>query len=106
MKNYCYYCGTDIDGDGQVCAECGAGIAAQHGLEPDEVAVFAALDTAEGAYHFAAIMELTGLEHKRIRRACRSLARKQLAKYCRGLFNESDGQPYGSGYARVITNAH
>ena len=46
---------------------------------------------------FAPIMEVTGLPRKRVRRACRSLARKGLAAYGRGLFCD-DGLPYGAGY--------
>jgi len=38
-----------------------------------------------------------GLDIKAVRRACRSLARKGLAEFHRGLFNE-DGQVAGSGY--------
>lgn len=38
------------------------------------------------------------LDRKAIRRACRSLKRKGLAEFCRGLWTE-DGEPAGSGYA-------
>lgn len=38
-----------------------------------------------------------GLDIKQARRACRSLARKGLAEFHRGLFND-DGQVAGSGY--------
>ncbi len=48
--------------------------------------------------HFAAIAAKTDLDRKVIRRACRSLARKGLAGYGRGLFTE-DGTMYGAGYA-------
>jgi hypothetical protein len=37
------------------------------------------------------------LDRKQIRRACRSLARKGLAEYGRGLWND-DGEVGGSGY--------
>jgi monoamine oxidase len=37
------------------------------------------------------------MNRKRIRRACRSLARKGLAEFHRGLWRES-GEPGGSGY--------
>ena len=45
-------------------------------------------------YSFAAL----GSERKVIRRACRSLARKGLTRFGKGLWNE-DGEPVGSGYA-------
>lgn len=38
-----------------------------------------------------------GLEYSQVRRAVRSLARKGLAEYHRGLFND-DGMVAGSGY--------
>ena len=42
--------------------------------------------------------ETQKLEIKEIRRACRSLARKGLVVYGKGLWTE-DGEPAGSGYA-------
>lgn len=51
----------------------------------------------EGCYSFAGIGEHTGLDRKVIRRACRSLARKGLTEFHRGLWTE-DGAPAGSGY--------
>lgn len=50
-------------------------------------------------YTFAHIMRNGDLEdRKAVRRACRSLARKGLARYGRGLWTE-DGEMFGSGYA-------
>lgn len=51
---------------------------------------------------FARIMDDTKLERKAVRRACRSLARKGLAEYGRGLWND-DGEPAGSGYCATRT---
>lgn len=48
--------------------------------------------------HFKPIMEATGLSRSEVRRACRSLRRKGLAEYSRGLWAD-DGQPAGAGYA-------
>jgi hypothetical protein len=42
--------------------------------------------------------EMPSLERQAIRRACRSLARKGLARYAKGLWTD-DGRPGGSGYA-------
>lgn len=50
-----------------------------------------------GFLGFAGIMSRTHLDRKAVRRACRSLARKGLAVYERGLWND-DGDPAGSGY--------
>jgi hypothetical protein len=47
---------------------------------------------------FKGIRAKTRLGIKEIRRACRSLTRKGLAEYGRGLWTE-DGEPAGSGYA-------
>jgi hypothetical protein len=47
---------------------------------------------------FAYLTRETGLDRKVVRRACRSLARKGLAQYGRGLWSEN-GEPAGSGYA-------
>lgn len=49
-----------------------------------------------GAYGFKALSSITGLDAKNVRRACRSLARKGLAAYERGLW--SDDGPAGAGY--------
>lgn len=49
------------------------------------------------AKYFRAIVKETGLELKIVRRSCRSLKRKGLAEFMRGLFNE-DGETAGSGY--------
>ena len=50
-----------------------------------------------GCLPFKPISNRTGLDVKVVRRACRSLTRKGLAAYERGLWTE-DGQPAGSGY--------
>ena len=51
----------------------------------------------ECCWNFAGICEETGLERKVVRRACRSLARKGLAEFHKGLWND-DGKPAGAGY--------
>lgn len=47
--------------------------------------------------YFGTIVVGLDIEWKQVRRACRSLARKGLAEYHRGLFN-MDGEVAGSGY--------
>lgn len=47
---------------------------------------------------FAAIGERLQIDRKPIRRACRSLARKGLAEFGKGLWRD-DGSFYGSGYS-------
>ena len=47
--------------------------------------------------YFKFIAQATGLEIKQVRRACRSLAKKKLAEYQRGLFDD-EGFAAGSGY--------
>lgn len=56
-----------------------------------------------GFYAFSAIASMSGLTIPEVRRACRSLARKGLAKYERGLWNE-DG-PAGAGYGATEEGA-
>jgi hypothetical protein len=51
----------------------------------------------ERCYAFAPICQHTGLERSVVRRACRSLKRKGLARFETGLWTE-DGEPRGSGY--------
>lgn len=48
-------------------------------------------------YCFQPICKRTGLNRQQVRLACRSLARKGLAKYSRGLWSE-EGEPRGAGY--------
>lgn len=48
-------------------------------------------------FGFAPIARGTKLKRNEVRRACRSLTRKGLARFQRGLWNE-DGGPAGSGY--------
>ena len=50
---------------------------------------------------FKAIAARSGLPLAQVRRTVRALARKGLAQYERGLFNE-DGEVYGSGYSCTI----
>jgi len=55
-------------------------------------------DTGDFGYRrFDDISANTGLDRRTVRRACRSLTRKGLAEYGRGLWTE-DGEPAGSGY--------
>ncbi len=51
-----------------------------------------------GFIGFRRICQRTKLNKATVRRVCRALARKGLAEYSRGLFNE-DGEVAGSGYA-------
>ena len=51
---------------------------------------------------FASIVASTGMDRKTVRRHVRALARKGLAEYYRGLWDE-DGNPRGAGYC--ITEA-
>jgi len=70
-------------------------------LKPDELAVLDALDSGDadfGFFCFAGLIERTGLERRRVRLACRSLARRGLAAYSRGLW-DCRGYPAGAGYA-------
>lgn len=70
-------------------------------LSADEQRVLKALTAVSDDYSFLAfktISKRTRLPRERVRRACRSLTRKGLAKYQRGLWTE-DGTPAGSGYA-------
>lgn len=53
---------------------------------------------------FKGIGRRTRLSRKLIRRACRSLRRKGLAEYGRGLWTE-DGEVAGSGYAATRAGA-
>lgn len=49
-------------------------------------------------YFFHHIAHETGLEERVVRRCCRSLKRKELSIYVRGLFDEDTGLIAGSGY--------
>jgi hypothetical protein len=53
-----------------------------------------------GFVSFAYLTRETMLNRRAVRLACRSLARKGLAEYSRGLWSE-DGKPCGAGYART-----
>ena len=66
-------------------------------LNIDERKVLKYLDDEDdGFWCFAAIGECVRLDRKAIRRACRSLARKGLTEFGRGLWD--DEGPRGSGY--------
>jgi hypothetical protein len=56
------------------------------------------------AYYFSAIEGATKLNRKVVRRACRSLARKGLTEFVRGLF-DGDGMIAGSGYSATLQGA-
>jgi hypothetical protein len=47
--------------------------------------------------HFKPIVNHTGLDRRVVRLACRSLARKGLAQYAKGLWTD-DGELAGAGY--------
>ena len=71
-------------------------------LNPNEVKVLAALaslgNDGFGYMPFVSIGERVRLSRREVRLACRSLTRKGLAKFGRGLWTEG-GEPAGSGYA-------
>jgi hypothetical protein len=73
-------------------------------MSPTEQQVLKALVQGEryegtfGVFNFAYLSEETGLERPQVRRACRSLARKGLAEFFKGLWSD-EGKPAGSGYA-------
>ncbi len=73
-------------------------------LGPIEARVFTAWkDTdPDWAYPFRSIAKHSGVERHHIRRAVRSLARKGLVVFRKGLFTE-DGEVAGSGYALTHT---
>ena len=50
------------------------------------------------AFPFQSIIDLTGIEPHNTRRVVRSLARKGMMRFCRGLISD-DGELAGSGYA-------
>jgi hypothetical protein len=63
-----------------------------------------ALNALAGSYggdfdclRFSAIAKRAAIDPKHVRRSVRALARKGLAEYVKGLWNE-DGEPAGSGY--------
>lgn len=69
-----------------------------------ERAVFNVMSYGHGGFDaeeffrgFRSFSAETGLDRSQVRLACRSLARKGLARYQRGLFND-DGECAGSGY--------
>lgn len=69
-------------------------------LSKTESAVFAAWNECDedfGYLSFGAVAEKSGVEHHKIRRAVRAIARKGLLQFARGLTND-DGEFYGAGY--------
>lgn len=71
-------------------------------MSPTETKVLQALVDADDYsgfcyLNFASICADTRLERKQVRRACRSLARKGLAEFGKGLWTD-EGEPAGSGY--------
>jgi DNA-binding MarR family transcriptional regulator len=69
-------------------------------LNPHERKVLSALADYYGDFGFFSFSQLsrkTRLNRQQVRRAARSLARKGLAEFCRGLFTQ-DGEVAGSGY--------
>jgi predicted transcriptional regulator len=70
--------------------------------EKQALTAFDGTDELFGYLSFKSIAKRSGLDIKHVRRTVRSLARKGLAEYGRGLWTE-DGQVAGSGYC--ITDA-
>lgn len=79
-------------------------------VTPVERKVLTALVRSYSSYEdfcfsgFKSLCSRTRLDRKRVRRACRSLTRKGLAQFARGLWTE-DGEPAGSGYAATKAGA-
>lgn len=77
-------------------------IASDVRLNANEEKVLAALAASYsedfGYIGFAGVSRRTRLSRREVRRACRSLTRKGLAQFARGLWTEN-GRTAGSGYA-------
>ena len=77
-------------------------------INPTEYAVLeflaAGWDGDQNCYYFRGIVSALKLELKQVRRACRSLAKKGLAEYQRGLFDD-EGRAAGSGYCATRAGA-
>lgn len=58
-----------------------------------------------GFYSFNPLVELTGIERRKVRLACRSLKRKGLAKFEKAL-TDMDGMFAGAGYSGDEMTAH
>lgn len=56
------------------------------------------LEHGERCIYFRTIQKRTRLNRKTVRRHVRALARKGLAEYHRGLWNEFEDWPAGAGY--------
>ena len=59
------------------------------------------VDSEANCRFFSGIAKSCELDVRYVRRACRSLSRKGLAEYVRGLFDE-DGMIAGSGYCATL----
>jgi hypothetical protein len=57
-----------------------------------------------GFWGFDGLAKETCLDRKQVRRACRSLRRKGLAQFEKGLWTE-DGEPAGAGYGATKEGA-
>lgn len=69
-------------------------------LLPDHAKVLAFLaenSSEDACFPFAPISDETGLDRKRVKFICRSLRRKGLAEFYRGLWTD-EGEPGGAGY--------
>lgn len=77
-------------------------------LNDNEYAVLSVLaeewNSEMNCYYFRYLVEKTKLELKVVRRSCRSLAKKGLASYERGLF-DLEGRAAGSGYCATRAGA-
>jgi hypothetical protein len=56
---------------------------------------------ASSCFSFNHIAAISGVPRPKVRRAVRSLARRGLAEYAKGLWSE-DGQPAGAGYGITV----
>lgn len=115
MNDRCYYCQaplpahrsdvalhtsycTDPDYRAQLVLEDVKWLAKQNDATRE---VFEALKELAGEHlfiGFAPIERYVGLSRTAVRSACRHLARRGLAKYEKGLWNETTGDPAGAGY--------
>lgn len=69
--------------------------------EKKVLAFLVAVCNEGNATPFSPIMECWKLSRPDVRRACRSLRRKRLAEYWRGLWTEH-GDPAGAGYGATV----
>ena len=76
-------------------------------LTETERAVLLAMDdlwSDEFCGPFVSLQRETGLDRRTVRKACRSLAERGLARYMRGLFDD-DGRVAGAGYGLTRTGS-